>query len=146
MAEGCGSDIASGRPWTFVHGEYFWEGQSTVTKNSVSGLQMRNVGGSRARTKRVNETPSHTERYFAQTQAIAQAIDTAQIESLATGLPRVRRRGGRLFLLVVGGTAANCAHVVNHVRKLCDIEAYSPTDNVAELTDRINDDGRSNGR
>jgi hypothetical protein len=112
----------------------------------ATGLQMRTTRSRRARTKVVNEIPSHTEQYFAQTQAIARSIDKTRIEALATGLARVRRRGGRLFLLGVGGSAANCAHVVNDFRKLCDIEAYSPTDNVAELTDRINDDGRSNGR
>jgi len=85
---------------------------------------MRKARSSRARTKGVNETPSHTEQYFAQTQAIAHSIDKTLIEALATGLARVRRRGGRLFLLGVGGSAANCAHVVNDLRKLCDIEAY----------------------
>jgi D-sedoheptulose 7-phosphate isomerase len=107
----------------------------------ATGLQMRTTRSRRARTKVVNEIPSHTEQYFAQTQAIARSIDKTRIEALATGLARVRRRGGRLFLLGVGGSAANCAHVVNDFRKLCDIEAYSPTDNVAELTARINDDG-----
>jgi D-sedoheptulose 7-phosphate isomerase len=107
----------------------------------ATGLQMRTTRSRRTRTKVVNEIPSHTEQYFAQTQAIARSIDKTRIESLATGLARVRRRGGRLFLLGAGGGAANCAHAVNDFRKLCDIEAYAPTDNVAELTARINDDG-----
>ena len=102
---------------------------------------MRKTRSRPAWTTGVDETPSHTEQYFAETQAIARSIDTTRIESLATGLARVRRRGGRLFLLGVGGGAANCAHAVNDFRKLCDIEAYAPTDNVAELTARINDDG-----
>ena len=56
-------------------------------------------------------------------------------------LANLRKNGGRLFLLGVGGSAANCSHAVNDFRKLCGIESYAPTDNVAELTARINDDG-----
>ena len=62
---------------------------------------------------------------------------------MVVGLHRLRERGGRLFLLGVGGSAANCSHAVNDFRKLCGIEAYAPTDNVAELTARTNDEGWS---
>lgn len=85
--------------------------------------------------------PTHSERYFEQVREIAASIDHAAIERLAAALAALRERGGRLFLLGVGGSAANCSHAVNDFRKLAGIEAYSPCDNVSELTARINDDG-----
>jgi len=63
------------------------------------------------------------------------------VQALIASLVRLRERGGRLFLLGVGGSAANCSHAVNDFRKLCGIEAYAPTDNVSELTARTNDEG-----
>ena len=68
-------------------------------------------------------------------------FDVDAIERTATLLADLRERGGRLFLLGVGGSAANCSHAVNDFRKICGIEAYAPTDNVAELTARTNDEG-----
>lgn len=85
--------------------------------------------------------PSHSQHYFEQAARIALAIDHAAVERLVQGLVELRARGGRLFLLGVGGSAANCGHAVNDFRKLNGIEAYSPTDNVAELTARTNDEG-----
>jgi D-sedoheptulose 7-phosphate isomerase len=79
--------------------------------------------------------------YFEQVGEIARRIDGQQIEALAEALVQLRDRGGRLFLLGVGGSAANCAHAVNDFRKLCGIETYAPTDNVSELTARTNDEG-----
>jgi len=76
-----------------------------------------------------------------QAAQIASSLDCATIERIAEGLAALRDRGGRLFLLGVGGSAANCSHAVNDFRKLAGIEAYSPTDNVAELTARTNDEG-----
>jgi len=73
-------------------------------------------------------------------QIVAQ-LDVAMIDRLAEELVHVRERGGRLFLIGVGGSAATCSHAVNDFRKLCGIEAYSPVDNVAELTARTNDEG-----
>src|SRR3954466_6444479 len=70
-------------------------------------------------------------------------FDHNAIERTATLLADLRERGGRLFLLGVGGSAANASHAVNDFRKICGIEAYAPTDNVAELTARTNDDGWS---
>lgn len=72
---------------------------------------------------------------------VARQIDPEAIERIAAGLARLRMRGGRFFLLGVGGSAANCSHAVNDFRKLADIEAYCPADNVAELTARTNDEG-----
>src|SRR3979490_2281926 len=82
-----------------------------------------------------------TQRYFAQVAEIAAKLDLTAIERVADGLAAVRAREGRLFVLGVGGSAANASHAVNDFRKLCDVEAYAPTDNVAELTARTNDDG-----
>ena len=83
----------------------------------------------------------HTQTYFQEVVKVAQAIDTAAVERLARELAALRERGGRLFLLGVGGGAGNCSHAVNDFRKLCGIEAYAPTDNVSELTARTNDEG-----
>lgn len=79
--------------------------------------------------------------YFDEVRAIAAAIPVAEVEEFVEALVRLRERGGRLFLLGVGGSAANCSHAVNDFRKLCGIEAYAPTDNVSELTARTNDEG-----
>jgi len=68
-------------------------------------------------------------------------IDTNAIEALAKGLGEARDRGGRLFILGVGGSAGHATHAVNDFRKLCMFEAYTPTDNVSELTARVNDEG-----
>jgi len=83
----------------------------------------------------------HALTYFQEVVKVAQAIDLAAVERLATELAALRKRGGRLFLIGVGGSAGNCSHAVNDFRKLCGIEAYAPTDNVSELTARTNDEG-----
>ncbi|MGA2138785.1 MAG: SIS domain-containing protein [Verrucomicrobiia bacterium] len=84
---------------------------------------------------------THAHQYFDEVAQIAARIDQATVERIAEGLAQLRERGGRLFLLGVGGSAANCSHAVNDFRKLAGIEAYSPCDNVAELTARTNDEG-----
>jgi D-sedoheptulose 7-phosphate isomerase len=84
---------------------------------------------------------THAEAYLAQAGEIARRLDRAGIERLVDALVALRNSGGRLFLLGVGGSAANCGHAVNDFRKLCGIEAYAPTDNVSELTARTNDEG-----
>jgi D-sedoheptulose 7-phosphate isomerase len=84
---------------------------------------------------------THTQLYFKQVAQIAGAIDQEGIERVVLGLVELRARGGRLFLLGVGGSAANCSHAVNDFRKIAGIEAYSPCDNVSELTARTNDEG-----
>src|SRR5205814_3750888 len=83
----------------------------------------------------------HVRQFFGSISKIAAEIDMAEIERLAHELAALRERGGRLFLLGVGGSAGNCSHAVNDFRKLCGIEAYSPVDNVSELTARTNDEG-----
>jgi len=84
---------------------------------------------------------AHVERYFEQVRQIAAQVDLAAVERLVEELVALRERGGRLFLLGVGGSAANCSHAVNDFRKIAGIEAYSPCDNVSELTARTNDEG-----
>src|SRR5438094_2593606 len=83
----------------------------------------------------------HSETFFDEVVKIAQSIDAAGVETLAKELAALRQRGGRLFFIGVGGSAANCSHAVNDFRKLCGIEAYTPVDNVSELTARTNDEG-----
>lgn len=83
----------------------------------------------------------HAQTYFQEVSKLAQMIDLQAVEKLAVELAALRGRGGRLFLLGVGGSAGNCGHAVNDFRKLCGIEAYAPTDNVSELTARTNDEG-----
>ena len=80
-------------------------------------------------------------RYLEQTAQICAALDSDAIDKMAAGIAAVRDRGGRLFVLGVGGSAANASHAVNDFRKLCDVETYAPTDNVSELTARTNDEG-----
>ena len=86
---------------------------------------------------------THTDRYLQEAAEIVARLDRGAIERIATLLADTRARGGRLFLLGVGGSAANASHAVNDFRKLCGFEAYAPTDNVPELTARTNDDGWS---
>jgi D-sedoheptulose 7-phosphate isomerase len=84
---------------------------------------------------------SHSREYFEAVGALAQAIDLEAVDALALSLARVRERGGRLFILGVGGGAGHASHAVNDFRKLCGMESYAPSDNVSELTARTNDDG-----
>jgi D-sedoheptulose 7-phosphate isomerase len=82
-----------------------------------------------------------TDSYLAEVEATLRSLDGAAIEKCVDYLARARERGGRLFILGVGGSAGNASHAVNDFRKLADIEAYAPTDNVSELTARTNDEG-----
>src|SRR5713226_6777382 len=82
-----------------------------------------------------------TERYLEESIALIRRLDVSSLEAMARGLAEVRRAGGRLFVLGVGGSAGHASHAVNDFRKICGFEAYTPTDNVSELTARINDEG-----
>src|SRR3954471_13258736 len=84
---------------------------------------------------------SFARTFLSETKQVIEQLDSAAIEQLAQGLAGVRTAGGRLFLLGVGGSAGHASHAVNDFRKLCGFEAYAPTDNVSELTARINDEG-----
>ena len=82
-----------------------------------------------------------SKEFLGESVAVIDAIDTERIEDVARGLAALRERGGRLFIIGVGGSAGHASHAVNDFRKICDIEAYTPTDNVSELTARVNDEG-----
>ncbi len=84
---------------------------------------------------------SFAQEYLAEVGRILQELDAALVERAVTMLADTRTRGGRVFVLGVGGSAANASHAVNDFRKIAGIEAYAPTDNVAELTARVNDEG-----
>jgi D-sedoheptulose 7-phosphate isomerase len=83
----------------------------------------------------------HTREFLSEASQICAELDADKIEALADDLVSLRSRGGRLFILGVGGSAGNAGHAVNDFRKLCGIETYTPTDNVSELTARTNDEG-----
>ena len=84
---------------------------------------------------------TYTQQHLNEAQQVIERLDVTAIERLAYLLAEVRTRGGRLFLLGVGGSAANASHAVNDFRKIVGMEAYAPTDNVSELTARTNDEG-----
>ena len=82
-----------------------------------------------------------TQSYLEETQKVVAQLDAAAIDKAVDELAAIRERGGRLFILGVGGSAANASHAVNDFRKIGGFEAYAPTDNVSELTARTNDEG-----
>ena len=83
---------------------------------------------------------SYTEEYLAVAAQVIEQLDRNAIEEIVQLVVETRRRGGRLFILGVGGSAGNASHAVNDFRKIAGIESYAPTDNVSELTARINDE------
>jgi len=86
-------------------------------------------------------TASYTQTFLDEVVRIAGDLPVDEIEAMATGLAAVRERGGRLFILGVGGGAGHASHAVNDFRKICHLESYTPADNVSELTARVNDEG-----
>lgn len=84
---------------------------------------------------------SYADEYLNEVLDITRRLDRQAIDKTVGELEALRQRGGRLFFLGVGGSAGNCSHAVNDFRKIASIESYTPTDNVSELTARINDDG-----
>lgn len=84
---------------------------------------------------------SFAKDFLAEVQQVVAQLNADAIEKCADELAKVRERAGRLFILGIGGSAANASHAVNDFRKICGFEAYAPTDNVSELTARTNDDG-----
>ena len=84
---------------------------------------------------------AYASRYLEEVAAIARQIDQQQVERIIDVLVETRQSNGRLFILGVGGGAGNATHAVNDFRKIANIESYAPTDNVSELTARVNDDG-----
>ena len=84
---------------------------------------------------------SFSKTFLEETVDIVRRIDAGAVDRLAEGLADVRQGGGRLFIIGVGGSAGHASHAVNDFRKICQLEAYTPTDNVSELTARVNDEG-----
>jgi len=84
---------------------------------------------------------SFSRQFLAEAKLVIDGLDADQIERMAEALAGTRAKGGRLFILGVGGSAANASHAVNDFRKIAGLEAYCPTDNVSELTARTNDEG-----
>jgi D-sedoheptulose 7-phosphate isomerase len=84
---------------------------------------------------------SFSRQFLAETIDIVRRIEPDEVDRLASGLAAIRDAGGRLFIIGVGGSAGHASHAVNDFRKICRFEAYTPTDNVSELTARVNDDG-----
>ena len=84
---------------------------------------------------------TYAQQHIQETIEILEKLDTQAVEKLMDLIVTVRREGGRLFFLGVGGSAGNCSHAVNDFRKIAGIESYAPTDNVSELTARTNDEG-----
>ena len=87
------------------------------------------------------ENVSYIIEHLAEAAQVLQKLNIDSIEQMTDILAKTRQSGGRLFILGVGGSAANASHAVNDFRKICGMEAYAPTDNVAELTARTNDEG-----
>jgi len=94
-----------------------------------------------SRSTKNNQFNAYIETYLSEAREIASRLSRPAILKVIEQLIALRRAGGRLFILGVGGSAANASHAVNDFRKIADIESYTPTDNAAELTARINDDG-----
>ena len=84
---------------------------------------------------------SYTQQYLAAAAQVIEQLDRSAIDAMVRLFVETRQRGGRLFILGVGGSAGNASHAVNDFRKIAGIESYAPTDNVSELTARINDEG-----
>jgi len=84
---------------------------------------------------------NYTQRHFHEAANIISGMDVSSIENMADLLADIKKDGGRIFFLGVGGSAGNCSHAVNDFRKIAGIESYAPTDNVSELTARTNDEG-----
>lgn len=84
---------------------------------------------------------NYIKNYFTEVSRIADLIDKRQIQKMIKELKKIRKNGGRLFFLGIGGGASNASHAVNDFRKICGFEAYTPMDNISELSARVNDEG-----
>jgi D-sedoheptulose 7-phosphate isomerase len=97
--------------------------------------------GRKNRTLGSEGMKTYSQQFLEESAEVIRRIDAGAVEKLAASLADLRDGGGRLFILGVGGSAGHAGHAVNDFRKICGLEAYTPTDNVSELTARINDDG-----
>jgi D-sedoheptulose 7-phosphate isomerase len=123
--------LARGELAGFEVSQRFWETGSFTGIRELSAY-LAEKGGN---------TMSFSQQFLSEAKDIIDRLDLDQIERMAALLAETRARGGRLFILGVGGSAANASHAVNDFRKIAGMEAYSPTDNVSELTARTNDEG-----
>ena len=82
-----------------------------------------------------------TNTFFEHVNEISKKLNFNKIENLALDISKIKKRKGRIFFLGVGGSAGNCGHAVNDFRKLCNIDAYTPVDNISEITAKTNDEG-----
>ena len=117
---------------------------SDLSQLSLETVKMFYEDGQKAGYKleeNLSDYRRYINTYLEETKEIVQKIDRGVIEKMMAVLEQVRKQKGRLFILGVGGSAANASHAVNDFRKICNLEAYAPTDNVAELTARTNDEG-----
>ena len=89
----------------------------------------------------IRKNKKFSDYFFSNVGKVSQLIDQATLNTLVKHLVKVKKDKGRVFFLGVGGSAGNCSHAVNDFRKLCNLESYTPIDNVSELTARINDEG-----
>jgi D-sedoheptulose 7-phosphate isomerase len=109
----------------------------------ISALQRQRALDARTATKPASSAENakcFSQSFLAEAIEVIDAIDASAVERVVEQLVKIRRRGGRLFFLGVGGSAANASHAVNDFRKIAGFEAYAPTDNVSELTARVNDE------
>ena len=104
-------------------------------------MPKKNNKNSNIKIEETDNVKSYVENYLAGAVSVLFKLVQEDVEKIIHELIDLKKRKGRLFLLGVGGSAANCSHAVNDFRKICNIEAYSPVDNVSELTARANDDG-----
>lgn len=86
-------------------------------------------------------TKTYIDNYLKDSRKVLDKLSKVEFTKVITEIVKLKKRQGRLFIIGVGGSSANCSHAVNDFRKICGIETYAPTDNVAELTARTNDDG-----
>src|SRR3990172_7476736 len=87
----------------------------------------------------LHQRMTHSQTFIEEARSTLLGLHPGVLEGIASELLRLREAGGRLFILGVGGSAANASHAVNDFRKLCNVDAYTPTDNVSELSARVND-------
>lgn len=92
----------------------------------------------------INKNKDFSRYFFHNVEKVSKLVYKAKLDNLVKHLVKVKKDKGRVFFLGVGGSAGNCSHAVNDFRKLCNLESYTPIDNVSELTARINDEGWDN--
>jgi len=114
-------------------------GDHSADRGEATGIGTRN--GNVGLASDLGRQTTFSKAFVEESVNVLTSIDTDTVEQMAESLAAVRERDGRLFILGVGGSAGHASHAVNDFRKICGFEAYTPTDNVSELTARANDEG-----